>query len=156
MRPYAAFLGLIFALIGCATHHEALTATPDSPAIVISLVSIQVTNDRHTALFEMKNVGDTDMWFIGWQRDDPLYSYQQKRLTGGWDQPYGGVVECGNCALDLNRYRLASGTTNLFSMRFWPKPGQSTPFRVGVDFSIHEYGSLSLPTFNYWSDTVYP
>jgi hypothetical protein len=92
MRLCVTFVGLILAVVGCVIRHETATTTPDSPAIVISLLSIHATNDCRTALFEMKNVGDEDLWYTGWQRDDPLYSHQYERLTGGWDQPIGGVV----------------------------------------------------------------
>src|SRR4051812_49365158 len=108
MRAYLAALGCAVSVIcGCATSKERRGHTDYSPPIVFTLQSIQVTNnDCHIVFFEMKNVGDTDMWFTGNGRGEADYYVQRELSIGGWE---GDTSDGRTCGMDMGWWRVAAG-----------------------------------------------
>jgi len=152
MRPYIAFLGLILTIAGCATHKKPSTAVSDTPVVTISFHRIIATNDNtYIALFDMKNTGDSDLWFSGYGCEDPISIVQHKSFFGGWAGPSEAFGWCGN---GLIRCRLAAGKSRPFCCDF-PLQRNRT-FRLGIEFSLREIPSDSSPTFTYWSEDIHP
>jgi hypothetical protein len=105
------------------------------------------------ALFELKNVGDSDMWFTGDGCDHPLYIKQYKRSIG-WDGPTEefGLI----CGMGLESCKVAAGKSIIIPIPIWPESIQFTPFRVGIRLCEDEFPKMSSPNVFYWSDAAYP
>jgi len=84
MRAYLSLAVVISMICGCATRNHGQNVVGYSPPIIIALQSIQVTNTCHVASFEMKNVGDVDLWFTGNKRGEADYFVQRELSIGGW------------------------------------------------------------------------
>jgi hypothetical protein len=97
MRVYLTLAALLLIVVGCATRYDWQTVMSYPPQITITLESIRNTNDNcHIASFEIRNVGDMDMWFTAdGSCDHPIWIVQHK-MSVGWDGSTDGGVLCGN------------------------------------------------------------
>ena len=107
MRAALAITILITIAVGCATRDSQPKVTAYTPPIILTLQSIQTTNNNcRIAFFQMKNVSDMDMWFIGYGREHPDCVMQEKDSVG-WD---GSKDEGMLCGMGLGQHRIESGS----------------------------------------------
>jgi len=153
MRTYLTFGVAISIICGCSTHKTRHDLAGYSPPIVFTLQSILVTNNNcHIALFEMKNVGNMDMWFTGNSRGEADHYVQRERSIGGWE---GNTLDW-LCGMDRGWWRLAAGTATNFPVRVWPPQNNLGHFQVGVRLSPSEFPKPSTPNVIYWSEPFSP
>jgi hypothetical protein len=148
-------LGLVIATAcGCASRRESENPGGYSPAIVLTLDSISVTNDNcHIALFRIKNVSDADLWFTGNRRGEADYYVERELSIGGWE---GDTSEGRSCGMDMAWCRLAAGASTNLPVPFWPRPEHAGRVRVGVRLSPTEFPTASTPNVIYWSAPLSP
>src|SRR5882672_8096402 len=78
MRAVLAFISAL-AVVGCATEQREQPHAY-SPPVVVTLKSLQHTNDYSVAVFTMKNVSSNPMWFDGEEREHPACCMEYKSM----------------------------------------------------------------------------
>jgi len=151
MRTPLAFAIAFSMTWGCATHDHQRNLSGYSPPVIITLRSVQVTNDCHIASFEMKNVGDVDMWFDGNKRGDADYFVQRQVSIDGWE---GETDDGGDCGMDRGFWRVAAGTSTTFRAYLRPRQQRPVRYRVGVRLYPSEFPTESTPRVIYWSEPI--
>ena len=153
MRAGLAFTTAVLLSLGCVSQYGERNFVSYSPPVVIRLKSIQANDNNRVASFEMKNVGDLDMWYVGSIRPNrPAYFTVRELSDGGWS---GNLDDDGSDSMDAGVRRLAAGTSSVFAVRF---RASSIPvrYKVGVRFYASEFPTPSLPQPIYWSEPVSP
>lgn len=140
------FAGFLCLSSGCATR-PAPEASYSKP-IVISFRGVQtITNDCYFGKFEIRNLGDLDMWFASDGGCERPYCIRQEQTSWGWDGPIGEEILCGN---GLTGCKISPGTSTMVLYRFWPKRQGKGSFRIGIIFTPDGASAERTPHVVYW------